>query len=187
MKAHLRNTLRQKLAKLGPAEVVRKSRTICEHLTAMDLFDAAGVVMVYLPIAGEVDLSTLAVEAWGRKKTLVAPTACEQCCSMRTFLCPPNDLGLFCPTDGLRMPIRHTEEIAPERIDLIVVPGLGFDRRGNRLGRGGGYYDRFLSRPEVGAATAGVAFVEQIVPDVPMEPTDRPVDVLVTDEDVIRP
>jgi 5-formyltetrahydrofolate cyclo-ligase len=187
VKAQLRKNLHRRLAGIPPAEVVRKSRTICDHIAACEPFASAEVIMVYLPIVGEVDVSTLAMTAWGLNKSLVAPTACGTCRSMRTFLCTPGDLDLFCPTDGLRMPIRHTEEVDPGRIDLIVAPGLGFDRRGNRLGRGGGFYDRFLARPEVRATTAGVAFVEQIIPDVPMEPTDRPVDLLVSDEGVIYP
>jgi 5-formyltetrahydrofolate cyclo-ligase len=73
----------------------------------------------------------------------------------------------------------------PERFDLVVVPGLAFDRRGFRLGRGGGYYDRFLSRV-VPTLVVGLAFSWQIVPAVPVDPWDVPMGAVVTEKGVIR-
>jgi len=72
-----------------------------------------------------------------------------------------------------------------EEIDLVVAPALGFDRRGNRLGRGGSFYDRFFANDEVAAARCGFAFAEQVVESIPVTDSDEPVDFLVTDEEVI--
>lgn len=72
-----------------------------------------------------------------------------------------------------------------EGFDLVVVPGLAFDARGNRLGRGAGYYDRFLARP-VSKEVVGLAFSWQIVSEVPHDPWDVPMDGVVTEEGVIR-
>jgi 5-formyltetrahydrofolate cyclo-ligase len=69
--------------------------------------------------------------------------------------------------------------------DLVVVPGVAFDRRGSRLGRGCGYYDRFLSGLGGTAVTAGLAFSGQIVKEVPVDTWDIPVDVVVTEDGVI--
>ncbi len=69
--------------------------------------------------------------------------------------------------------------------DLVVVPGKAFDPRGNRLGRGGGHYDRFLSRP-VSTTVIGLAFSWQIVHEVPIDPWDVPVGAVVTESGVIR-
>ena len=73
---------------------------------------------------------------------------------------------------------------------LVVAPGLAFDRGCNRLGRGGGYYDRFLREsrrdPSLGLMAIGVCFAEQIVERVPCDQADQPVDALVTDTEIIR-
>jgi 5-formyltetrahydrofolate cyclo-ligase len=70
--------------------------------------------------------------------------------------------------------------------DIIVVPGLAFDRRGNRLGRGYGYYDRFLGGLPESVPRVGLACASQLVPEVPVEEWDVPVHALVTEEGVIR-
>ncbi len=72
-----------------------------------------------------------------------------------------------------------------EEIDLVVTPAVGFDREGNRLGRGCAYYDRFFANKELKAARCGFAFAEQIVGSIPVTELDEPVDFLVTDEGVI--
>lgn len=143
--------------------------------------------MLYLPIVGEVDVSPLAVECWATGKATLAPTACDNCYSMRTFEIPSGDLDAFCPSHGFRQPLRHAREASPDVIDLVVVPALAYDERGNRLGRGGGFYDRFLGRTDLQAVKVGVAFDEQILPEVPMDNNDQPVDLVVTDRTVIDP
>lgn len=70
--------------------------------------------------------------------------------------------------------------------DIVVVPGVAFDRRGNRLGHGFGYYDRFLGRLGESIPRVGLAFSRQLVPEVPVDAWDIPVHALVTEEGVIR-
>ena len=77
--------------------------------------------------------------------------------------------------------------VDPAEIDAIVVPGLGFDERGMRLGRGGGHYDRTLSRLAPRVARIGFCFDLQVVERVPHGPLDQPVDVIVTERRLIRP
>ena len=72
-------------------------------------------------------------------------------------------------------------DVDPATLDVVVVPGLGFTTGGRRLGQGGGHYDRFLSRLRPGCLTIGAAFAEQVVDDLPVEPHDAAVDVVVTD------
>lgn len=70
--------------------------------------------------------------------------------------------------------------------DLVVVPGVAFDRRGRRLGHGFGYYDRFLATLPEGVTRVGLAFTHQVVPEVPVDAWDVPVHAVVTEEGVIR-
>ena len=87
-------------------------------------------------------------------------------------------MGIREPTAGVPIPT--------PLINLVVVPGLGFDEFGNRLGRGRGFYDRFLSNLEFTGVACALAFEVQVTPTIPTEPLDRHVDMLVADETVRR-
>jgi 5-formyltetrahydrofolate cyclo-ligase len=89
------------------------------------------------------------------------------------------------PGLGLRQPAAGTP-IPVSLIDLVIVPGLGFDAHGNRLGRGRGFYDRFLANPEFHGVACALALEQQLIPELPVDPLDRPVDLLVTDAEVRR-
>ncbi len=186
MKNDLRKLIKQRLAGMGSDAVAAQSRAAAERLISLDVFARAEVVMLYLPIPVEVDTLEIARAGWAAGKKIVAPTACDNCRTMRPIFCRPEDEEMFHPHHGLRQPHRATGEVSIDQIDLLVVPGLGFDRQCNRLGRGGGFYDRFLARPELHAATAGIAFAEQIVENLPIQPNDQPVDMVVTDIEIIR-
>jgi 5-formyltetrahydrofolate cyclo-ligase len=82
---------------------------------------------------------------------------------------------------GIREPLRESPPIGLREVDALVVPGLGFDRQGHRLGQGGGYYDRLLARGELRARRIGVAFAAQILPVVPATGCDLPVELVVTE------
>ena len=77
-------------------------------------------------------------------------------------------------------------EVPPDAIDVVVVPGLAFDRRGYRVGYGRGYYDRFLVRTRPDATRIGIAFHAQVVEAVPHGDADQPVDAVVTEVDIVR-
>ena len=77
-------------------------------------------------------------------------------------------------------------EVAIEELELLLVPGLAFDQKGNRLGRGGGFYDRLLSRQLKPKNICGLCYHFQIVSEVPMDIQDKPVQMVLTDENVFR-
>ncbi len=96
----------------------------------------------------------------------------------------PYSLGIREPKSELRTdPSRQAE---PDELALILLPGLGFDLSGGRLGRGGGYYDRFLSRVPANVPRVGLAFECQLLERIPMQPHDQKVDWIVTENRTIR-
>jgi 5-formyltetrahydrofolate cyclo-ligase len=95
--------------------------------------------------------------------------------------------GILEPKQNIRNnPQRH---VTPEQLDVVVVPGLAFDRSGNRLGRGKGYYDRFLSLfpSKTKTLLIGLAFECQIVEQIPVETWDCPVSIIITENGIIYP
>lgn len=95
--------------------------------------------------------------------------------------------GLVPGWRGVREPPAGDEAVPADMVRACVVPGLAFDTAGNRLGYGGGHFDRLLARLDGAAAVVGVAFDIQVVPHLPAEPHDRPVHVVVTECRVVRP
>lgn len=182
MKNTIRNRIKAVLAEMSPEASACKSLTVARRVSLLPAFGSARTVMLYLPIPGEVDVLPIARAAWRAGKRVLAPTACDHCRTMRAILCCPVNEEMFHPHHGLRQPNRDLGEYTADRIDLVIVPAMAFDPKGNRLGRGGGFYDRFLARPELRAATVGVAYDEQIVRDLPVGENDKPVDVVVTDK-----
>ena len=85
---------------------------------------------------------------------------------------------------GPREPSRRIP-LEPAEVDLIITPGLAFDRRGFRLGYGGGHYDRFLTRVRPDSIRIGLAFSVQLVDRVPEEPSDQKVHFVVTDAEIV--
>ncbi len=87
---------------------------------------------------------------------------------------------------SIREPRPESPRVDANEIDVVLVPGVAFDRRGYRLGYGGGFYDRFLARLPEGPLRIGLAFDEQLLDEVPTEPHDQPVDLVVTPSTVVH-
>lgn len=185
MKGDLRRQIKATLAAMPAEEAAARSRDASGRLAALEEFHRARVVMAYLSIPGELSCDGVAEAAWGQAKTVVVPKIIWNPRHMIAVQCNGLDDAFVIGPFGIREPAAD-RPVPPQAIDLIVVPALAYDRRGNRLGRGGGFYDRFLAQPGLRAVTCGVAFSEQLVDRVPVGPHDRRVNLLVTDDQVLR-
>ncbi|MCC6625037.1 MAG: 5-formyltetrahydrofolate cyclo-ligase [Deltaproteobacteria bacterium] len=183
-KAELRARLRAIRRALGPAHRRAASRAICERLGPILEARRAPVVAVYAPLGSEVDLRPL-VAAQRDTITFVWPRVDRAL----GLVFHAADLADLAPgTMGIREPPRDAPVTV--RVDVALVPGLGFDRAGGRLGQGGGYYDRAL--PELRRAcpdllVIGVAFAAQVVDALPVGPHDARVDLVVTEDGPLGP
>lgn len=141
--------------------------------------------MAYIPLPDELDVGPLLGRAWAEGKVVTTPRIVWGRHQLRPIVTRNFQDDVVPTRHGLREP-SGTEEIALEAIDLLIVPALGFDRRGHRMGRGGGFYDRFLARPELRALTVGLTFERQILPELPVLSHDQAVQMIVTDNGAYR-
>ena len=185
-KEQWRQQLRERLKNIGEEQRREKSSMACRRLIATPQFSDAcqKVIMVFLSLPEEVDTSELITRAWQLGKTIAVPKILWQQKCMTAVVIDSLETEFSTNTTGLRNPV-DGRPIAVEKIDLVVAPALGFDREGNRLGRGGAYYDRFFADENLRADKCGMAFAEQLIDNVPVTKTDVAVDLLVTDEEVI--
>lgn len=144
------------------------------HLVARVIGCLAGrVVGVYWPIRGEPDLRALFAQ-WHREGAVLALPVVDAPAMPLRFVQWAPDEPLIEGRYGVAVP-REGKTVLP---DLLIIPCVGFDARGYRLGYGGGYYDRTLAVSQ--PVTFGVAWSEAQLADIKPEPTDRPLDVIVT-------
>lgn len=153
---------------------------IAERLTSHPRWHAARAVLLYASFGSEVDTSPLIEAAREAGKEVALPRVEGKRMTLHQFEAGaplvPNRWGI--PEPAAQLP-----EIEPKGIDLVVVPGLAFDRRGGRLGYGGGYYDRLLATANQ-AFRVGIAMTVQVVESLPSNRLDAPMDILVTEMDV---
>ncbi len=183
-KEKLRIDLRKRLQKITAAQRAEKSRRACENLISTPEFQSATTVMMYMPLPHELDICDAILKAWQMEKTVAVPKISWEQRHMIPVEITSLDTGFSTEVLGLRNPV-NGRPVPFESIDLVVTPALGYDRKGDRLGRGGSYYDRFLANKQLKAIRCGMGFDEQVVDQIPVTEHDEPIDFLVTDKEVI--
>jgi 5-formyltetrahydrofolate cyclo-ligase len=183
-KAQLRGELKNCLLAMPPEQRGEKSRKACRNLVSTQQFQSASTVMMYLSLPHEADTSEAILQAWQSGKTVAVPRISWQQRHMIPVQINSLDTGFSTGSSGLRNPIAGVP-VPFEDIDLVVTPALGFDNKGNRLGRGGCYYDRFFANKKLRALRCGFGFAEQFVDSMPVAEHDEPMDFVVTDQGII--
>jgi 5-formyltetrahydrofolate cyclo-ligase len=179
-KAGLRALVRERLVGMSGRERARLSAAACERALAWEPLARASKVLAYAPMRSEVDVEPLIEALLARGVVVCIPSTDWAGC---TILPVPitdlrHDVGLV--ERGVRQPRSTLPPIAPEEVELYLVPGVAFDVRGGRLGRGGGFYDRVLGNPARRGPALGLAFEAQVLEEIPMEAHDQRVDALAT-------
>ena len=177
-KASLRTRLRAELKAHSPATAAAASADLCERVRNSSAWQSARAVLLFFPIGSEPDISPLLADALAAGKLLALPrfNAAANAYEAVRVIDPVRELatGPF----QVREPVAACPVVLLNRLDLALVPGLGFDASGHRLGRGRGHYDRLLAG--FTGMKIGVAFDFQIVAGVPREPHDVALDTIVT-------
>ena len=175
-KAALRAEMGQ--IRVRPEERQEASAVVVERIRATSEWAMAATVLLYAPLPDEVDVLPM----FEASKQICFPRfntdrgyAAAEVDSLNSLV-----TGKF----GILEPPANAVEVGPESIDLVIVPGVAFDRSCNRLGRGRGFYDRWLL--DLAGAKLGVGFDHQLVDDLPCENHDVPLHGVVVPSCVIR-
>jgi 5-formyltetrahydrofolate cyclo-ligase len=164
--------MRERLQQMASGERHTRSQRICERL--LPLLLGKNSLALFAPMPSEPDLDLL----WHLglvNHPLVSYPRCE---GGTLSFHPISGLEELVPARfGIREPAPNR---SPEQLDLIVVPGLAFTTQGNRLGRGAGFYDRYLTSIPETTLKVGVCFEFQRIPEIPVEPHDVKMDVVVS-------
>ncbi|NLA10734.1 MAG: 5-formyltetrahydrofolate cyclo-ligase [Firmicutes bacterium] len=172
---------------LTPEEIAVKSRAVAGQLEELPFYREAATIMFFLSFRSEVDTRGMVEENLAKGKRVLVPKSLPQ----ERVLVPSQllDLEKDLALGYYDIPEPRAEAlrpVEPAEIDLLIVPGVAFDLQGNRLGYGGGYYDRFFERLRPGVPLVAIAFELQIVSRVPIEPWDRRMDWVVTEKRAIH-
>ena len=197
-KAATRTELKSALKQRSPEELAEQSSAICSAVLQMPTYKAASTLVAYLSAARlrEVDTGAVIEDALARGVKVYVPVVDDSDSNMRMLHLDSLEGVTAAPPFGIREPVptyadgsARSELFAVGDIpEVVLLPGLGFDRYCRRLGRGGGYYDKFLGRlADVANEKAvtrpkliGLSFLEQVVEKVPVDEHDRLCDMVVT-------
>jgi len=177
-KLALRRQVQAQLKQMDPATRGASSAKACRLLEGQSVWKQAKMILFYAPLPGELDIWPLVQDSLAAGKTVALPRFDAATC--RYIACEVQDLakdiapGQF----GIREPNDRCILTPLNRLDLVLAPGVAFDLRGHRLGRGKGFYDQLLAL--VGGTRCGVAFDEQMIAEIPVEPHDVRLNCILT-------
>jgi 5-formyltetrahydrofolate cyclo-ligase len=183
-KKRLRTLLRSRRRALSPQEATEKSRRITQRLLASAPFQQASIMVLYNADENEVVTEAIWQEALKRGKNVYYPRITADRENLEFLRRHPEDL-LITGTFGILIPPGSEILSSLQPTDVVLTPGVGFDLRGNRLGRGKGYYDRAFRGVLAGALRVALAYELQVVPEIPTGPDDERVQWIVTEERLV--
>lgn len=164
----------------------RYSEQIVMQIMRHPFFQDCDTVCCYVACRGEADVSLLMDAAWAAGKQVAVPKVLIK--EEMDFFVIRSRQELSAGSFGILEPIHHEYSWtakAEERV-LVLLPGLAFDRKGNRLGYGKGFYDRYLSA-HPSYHTMGIAFSVQCMEQLPAQPHDQKVEILITEKGIYKP
>jgi len=182
-KARAREIIRKRLGAIDNQERARKSRQAARHLLALPEIEEAEVVLAYASLPDEVDTVPVMTRLLTQAKRVLLPRVCATGLELIEVSSLTHDVSIG--AYGILEPVSG-ETVSVAEVDFAIIPGRAFGLRGERIGRGKGYYDRLMSREDFGAHRCGYCFACQILDDIPMDEQDIPVETIVTGKGVHR-
>jgi 5-formyltetrahydrofolate cyclo-ligase len=183
-KKEARRQVRQAVRRLTAAERAAKSAAIRSRLNALPELRQAQAVMGFLPMPDELDTLPILADLLAAGKRVYVPRTFVR--ERRMIPVRLSDLGKLQRGEFDILEPETEETCAVDELDFVIVPGRAFDRKGNRLGRGAGFYDAFMAQKSFHATRCGVAFACQVLDGIPHGVKDLPVALLVTENELLR-
>lgn len=184
-KAQIRKELLSKRDNIPPEVRRSKNRMIRERLLSLDEFRDAGIIFFFASFRTEVDTSEMIKSSLLSGKRVILPKVDKD--RHELLLYEIRDFGELAPGYmGIPEPPFQERRMSINDADIVIIPGAGFDASGNRIGYGGGYYDRLLSGLQKQSPVIAPAYEEQVVDSITSEPHDIRVQMIVTDRRLIR-
>jgi 5-formyltetrahydrofolate cyclo-ligase len=186
-KTTIRKEILEKRKSQDPQVSAAQSRSITGTLIGRKEFQTANRILIYLSKDGEVGTDHLLGRAFELGKRVCVPVVDRGNDEIRISELPGPEIGFRLGAFGVREPAEgNLNFVTPDKIDLVVVPGLAFDRRGGRIGYGKGYYDRLLSRLSSQVPRIALAFEFQVLDTVPQDVNDIQVDTIITEKNTMN-
>jgi 5-formyltetrahydrofolate cyclo-ligase len=183
-KAELRKELLSKRDRIPPEVRKTKNRIIRESLLSLEEFRNAGIILFFASFKTEFDTTELIKSSLSGEKRVVLPKVDKE--NQGLLLYEIKDFSELAPGYmGIPEPSVSEKKMNINDADIVIIPGAGFDASGNRIGYGGGYYDRLLSGLQKEIPVIAPAYEEQVVDSILSEPHDIKVQIIVTDRRVI--
>lgn len=175
-KQQIRQNMLNRLKQQDKNERFKKSTDIGTELFSAKEFKQAKMIMFYASLDYEVDTLPMIDNALKDGKLICLPLTFTKDRSLKPYKVTSIKEALIIGPYSIRQPRASlTDEVPINGIDLAIVPGIAFDRYGNRLGHGKGYYDRFLRRLPADVPSIGLAFDFQLTENLPLSSHDYPV------------
>lgn len=185
-KDSIRRDFLKKRRKMSEEEVVKCSKDIISQLTDLQVFKKSEKIMIYLSFNNEVDTYKLMDYCLNNGKKVIVPYCIKEERKIIPSEVRSPDVELKTNSLGFKEPNPESlREVETEDIDLVIVPGVVFDEEGNRVGFGGGYYDRFLKRLKNTTITIAICYDYQLIDKVPVDELDIPVKCIITNKRII--
>lgn len=186
-KHSLRKQLLNKRKLLSNRAVLEKSNKIADKLIKFDKYQQSEKIMLYIATKSEVQTQRIIESAQKDNKNIYIPLIIHEKHDLIPSLVIDFEKEIALGNLGI---VQQKEEFhrlfPPSILDLVIVPGVAFTQQGHRLGRGGGYYDRFLKKLSGQAYSVALAFEMQIIKEIPLEESDMPVDCIITEKRIIQ-
>ncbi|MBU4376123.1 MAG: 5-formyltetrahydrofolate cyclo-ligase [Candidatus Omnitrophica bacterium] len=175
LKRKIRKETLDRLYAINKKDKEQKVNILRRKLFSLTEFKEAKCVMFYVSKPYEVDTHEMIDESIQMGKKVVVPITVKEEKTLKLSELKDREKELIRSHYGIHQPgEKHVKPVSLEEVDLMVVPGIAFDRHGHRLGHGGGYFDRFLHKAPPRLFTVGLAFDFQLVDELPRYDTDIP-------------
>jgi 5-formyltetrahydrofolate cyclo-ligase len=186
LKKDIRQKVRDKIKNLPAGYREKSSRLIAEKFLHSAHYINLNNILIYYPSGSEVDTTVIIEEALKNKKSIILPRVCDEELELYFVSDPEAQLEkgayrIMEPVPSLCRPAKISD------IDVVIVPGISFDKNFNRLGQGGGYFDRFLPRLPEKVKKIALCFDIQIVDTLPVMEHDAKVDIIITESRIYGP